>query len=47
MNDLDDLLWGAFIEQEQQETKFKQIEERIKSMKVLKHYCHQGTMGSH
>ena len=31
MNNLDDILKGAFIEQEQQETKSKQIEERIKS----------------
>ena len=31
MNNLDDVLRGAFIEQEQQETKSKQIEERIKS----------------
>ena len=31
MNNLDDVLRGAFIEQEQQATKSKQIEERIKS----------------
>ena len=31
MNNLDDVLRGAFIEQEQQETKSKQIEERINS----------------
>ena len=31
MNNLDDVLRGVFIEQEQQETKSKQIEERIKS----------------
>ena len=31
MSNLDDVLKGAFIEQEQQETKSKQIEDRIKS----------------
>ena len=31
MSNLDDVLNGAFIEQEQQETKSKQIEDRIKS----------------
>ena len=31
MNNLDDVFRGAFIEQEQQATKSKQIEERIKS----------------
>ena len=31
MSNLDDVLIGGFIEQEQQETKSKQIEERIKS----------------
>ncbi len=30
-DNLDDVFRGAFIEQEQQETKSKQIEERIKS----------------
>ena len=31
MSNLDDVLNGAFIEQEQQETKSQQIEDRIKS----------------
>ena len=31
MSNLDDVLKGSFIEQEQQETKSKQIEDRIKS----------------
>ena len=31
MSNLDDVLKGSFIEQEQQETKSKQIEYRIKS----------------
>ena len=46
MNDLYNLLRGVFIEQEQQETKSKQIEERINFMKVPQHYSHQGNMGS-
>ena len=46
MSNLDDVLKGAFIEQEQQETKSEQIEDRIKSYGGLEHYCPKGNMGS-
>ena len=46
MNNLDDILKGAFIEQEQQETNLNRLRKELNLMKVLQHYCHQGNMGS-